>query len=67
MQASNHPEFLNEKQLELQRIRDAIQSGLIQDVDDLGEEEYELLLELHPSRDELEALFDELRGPAIDG
>ena len=62
MKAETSPESMDAKQRELLRIREAIESGTIAEVDELAEEEYLLLLELHPSREELEALFDELRG-----
>jgi hypothetical protein len=62
MKAEKSPESMSAKQRELLRIREAIESGTIADVDELAEEEYLLLLELHPSREELEAFFDELRG-----
>jgi hypothetical protein len=63
MKADKSPESMSAKQRELLRIREAIECGTIADVDELAEEEYLLLLELHPSRDELEAFFDELRSP----
>ena len=50
-----------EKSRELQRILDAIRVGAIEDPDELSEQNYELLLEFHPSREEMETLFDELR------
>ena len=61
MRAEKSPESMNAKERELLRIREAIECGTIEDVDELAEEEYLLLLELHPSREELEAFFDELR------
>lgn len=56
----------NYKQIERQRILEAISEGLIETVDELAEDEYQLMLEFHSSREELEALFDELRGPGVD-
>ena len=61
MRAEKSPESMTAKERELLRIREAIECGTIEDVDELAEEEYLLLLELHPSREELEAFFDELR------
>ncbi len=57
------PEEIDPTQRELERILDEIDAGTISDVDELPEADLDLLIRHRGSLEEVEALFDQLRGP----
>lgn len=57
------PEEIDPTQRDLERILDEIDAGTIADVDELPDDDLELLIRHRGSIEEVEALFDQLRGP----
>ena len=58
------PEDKDPKDRELERIWDEISAGTIEDVDELDPGDLQLLLRHHGSQEEVDKLFDRLKGPS---